>query len=345
MKDEKNVLYIIINKILKEFSFNKILHKSSLFSYLTLFIFIINFKDINPYQEINITINGTGTQPIVNKTYFKNKPNVTLVNGILQNNADYYVYNLIQDINIITMRWYNKLKSCYYMFYNLKNIIGFDFSNFDTSEVTDMQWMFKNVNSLKVLDLSNFNTSSVKYMISMFYGCTSLMSLDLSNFNTSQVTDFSYMFYGCNSLIYLNLNSFIIQGSADIDYMLNRTSENLLLCYNTSKTSKLNGHSNSCDNNCFKNETKLIIDKKACTDECDNNIYKYEYKNICFKSCSEISEYFYGISNCEIYYNYNKTNKDEITDDYYLLLDNIQFQYYMININHLYYFHYCMFCI
>ena len=166
MKDEKNILYIIINKILNEFSFNKIIHKSLLFSYSTLFIFIINFKEINPHQEINITINGTGKQQIISNL-LDNMPNEILVNGILQNDADYYVYNLTQDINIITMRWYNKLTSCYCMFDNLENIIGFDFSNFDTSEVTDMRWMFENVNSLKILDLSNFNTSSVTYMISM----------------------------------------------------------------------------------------------------------------------------------------------------------------------------------
>ena len=181
--------------------------------------------------------------------------------------------------------------------------------------------MFQNVyvNLLKVLDLSNFDTSSVTSMKSMFEGLDSLVSLDLSNFNTSQVTDFKSMFDGCNSLIYLNLNSFIIQTSADINYMLDSTSENLLLCYNTSKASQLNGHSNSCDNNCFKNETKLIIDNKACIEECDNNIYKYEYKSICFKSCSEISEYFYGNLNYEIYYNYDKTKCiDKIPDGYYL---------------------------
>ena len=78
------------------------------------------------------------------------------------------------------MRWENKLKTCDSMFINFKNIIGFNFSNFDTSEVTNMENMFLTIyiNSLKVLDLSNFNTSSVTSMKSMFEGCYSLVSLN-----------------------------------------------------------------------------------------------------------------------------------------------------------------------
>ena len=70
------------------------------------------------------------------------KPDQIYVNGILLNYSDYYVYNLINDINNITIIWNNTIKDCNSMFYNLKNIINLDFSNFDTSEVTSMNCMF-----------------------------------------------------------------------------------------------------------------------------------------------------------------------------------------------------------
>ena len=103
-------------------------------------------------------MNGNGTQQIVSNSYEFYKPNQLLINGILQNDADYYVYNLTKNINIITMRCNEKLTTFNSMFKNLENITDFDFSNFDTSNVKDMASMFYNVNSLKTLDLSNFNT-------------------------------------------------------------------------------------------------------------------------------------------------------------------------------------------
>ena len=197
----KNILCIIIIKLLNGISlFNKNLYKRTLFFSFTLFLFISNIKILNAYQEINITINGTGRQQIVDKDYFDNKPNEILINGILQNYSDYYVYNLAQNINIITMRWDNKLTSCYNMFYNLNNIIDFNFSNFDTSEVKNMCCMFEKVKSLKSLDLSSFNTSSVENMEFMFNGCTSLVSLNLNNFDTSKVTNMGLMFSKLSSI-------------------------------------------------------------------------------------------------------------------------------------------------
>ena len=294
-----------------------------------LFLFII-FKALKAYatcQGINVTIKGSGKQQIVNNSteVYDYKPKKIFVNGILQNYTDYYVYNLTKNINIITMRWDSKLTMCFDMFYNLANITYFNFSNFDTSEVTYMNGMFFGLNSLKTLDLSNFNTSSVMHMNHMFYQCTSLISLNLFNFDISKVIYIQYIFDGCNSLIYLNLNSFIIPEDVILyNNIIPENSDNLLLCYKRNLayilTSILNGCPNSCENKCFKNESKLIIDNRTCIDKCDNDgVYKYEYKNICFKSCTEISEYLYGSPDYEIYYNYNKSKCiDEIPVGYYL---------------------------
>ena len=53
--------------------------------------------------------------------------------------------------------------------------------------------MFEFCSSLTSLNLSNFNTSNVVDMESMFSNCGSLTSLDLSNFKTSNVVDMRYM--------------------------------------------------------------------------------------------------------------------------------------------------------
>lgn len=60
--------------------------------------------------------------------------------------------------------------------------------------------MFTGCSSLTDIDFSSFNTSKVTNMDYMFRYCSSLISLDLSNFKTGNVTDMSYMFDCCFNL-------------------------------------------------------------------------------------------------------------------------------------------------
>ena len=90
----------------------------------------------------------------------------------------------------------------------LRNVLDIDLSNFDTSQVTDMDEMFYQMYNLTSLNLSNFDTSKVTNMSSMFYGMSRLTSLNLSNFDTSKVTDMNSMFSGMSSLTALNLSNF-----------------------------------------------------------------------------------------------------------------------------------------
>ena len=94
------------------------------------------------------------------------------------------------------------------MFRGLSKLESLDLSNFDTSNVTDMNQMFNGCKSLTSLDLSNFDTSKVTNMQWMFNSCQLLTSLDLSSFDTSKVTNMQTMFYGCKSLTSLDLSSF-----------------------------------------------------------------------------------------------------------------------------------------
>ena len=95
-----------------------------------------------------------------------------------------------------------------YWFYSCRNLTNVNFTNLDTSAVTDMDHMFDGCRSLTSLDVSSFNTSAVTSMYAMFSGCSSLTSLDLSSFNTSAVTDMRYMFKDCNSLTRLDVSLF-----------------------------------------------------------------------------------------------------------------------------------------
>ena len=128
--------------------------------YLHYITFFINlFTKVYSYSEIKLTIEGNGTQKILNdqqlicqgNTKLVEKPDEIYVNDILYNDTDYFVNNLTNEKNNITIRWNNKLKDCNHMFYMIKNIIDIDFSNFDTSEVTFMGCMFSHSASFKSL--------------------------------------------------------------------------------------------------------------------------------------------------------------------------------------------------
>ena len=94
------------------------------------------------------------------------------------------------------------------MFSYCSSLVSLDLSSFDTSNVVDMRGMFSSCGSLVSLDLSSFDTSNVVRMSGMFSYCRSLVSLNLSNFNTSNVVNMQEMFSGCKGLISLNLSNF-----------------------------------------------------------------------------------------------------------------------------------------
>ena len=199
------------------------------FSLLLFFLELSNEQllKINYISEITITINGTGNQSILSdgihncdgKVNFTEIPSQILVNGVLQNYTGKIVYNLIKEVNNITMIWNYTITNCNVMFSNLNNITKIDLSKFDSSKVTDMRCMFSNCYSLQSLDLNNFNTSSVTNMIGMFYNCISLKTLDLNSFNTSNVNNMKGMFYGCESLISLDLSNFDTSNVIKMDFM------------------------------------------------------------------------------------------------------------------------------
>lgn len=78
-----------------------------------------------------------------------------------------------------------------------------DFTNLNTTAVTNMSGLFKGCTWLTKYDSNILNTTAVTDMSSMFEGCTSLRTFDTRKFNTAAATDMSSLFKGCTDLAVL----------------------------------------------------------------------------------------------------------------------------------------------
>ena len=216
-----------------------------------------------------------------------------------------------------------------YIFEGCQSLVSIDLSSFDTSSVSKFENAFTDCYSLLTLDLSNFQTNSADNFKNMFLNCKSLEYLDLSTFTTTSITVFESMFSGCSSLIYLNLKNFVRYGEAYNRNMFEGVSNSTIFCYPSD--SNLIGEENAglvsdCDNKCFKNSRKLIIDLKSCEESCNIGDYKYEYQNNCYTRCpdgtvSSTTNQFIcvKIKVCQNYYNFEKTECfDEVPEGYYV---------------------------
>ena len=164
----------------------------------------LKIKGIGNKNVLGIYNNDPSSIDSFQEKYF---PNLVYINGIIQNYITYrYDFNLTD--NFVELIWNNNINNCVSMFRNCSDIVEMDFSDFDTSEVTSMQFMFVFCSSLTSLNLSNFHTSKVEIMWGMFHSCSSLTSLNLSNFDTSKVESMQCMFCFCSSLTSMNLSNF-----------------------------------------------------------------------------------------------------------------------------------------
>ena len=64
------------------------------------------------------------------------------------------------------------------MFYNLKNIIEVNFTNFDSSGIKNVEQMFYGCSNLKYVNISKFNNNLfvIKDILQAFKYCESLIS-------------------------------------------------------------------------------------------------------------------------------------------------------------------------
>ena len=72
---------------------------------------------------------------------------------------DSYMINYTDTgIKTLELSWENNITSLKFMFSECSNIISIDFTDFDTSKVTNMCGMFVGCTSLTSIDLSNIDT-------------------------------------------------------------------------------------------------------------------------------------------------------------------------------------------
>ena len=196
---------------------------------------------------IYLKVNGPGNISILSSD-FEYLPSEICINNIIQNVIyKYYYFNNSE--NNVTLKWENKLNSTCKMFKGCLNITEIDFSNFDTSNVKNMESMFEGCTSLISLNLSNFKTSNVNNMFLMFANCSSLTYLNLDNFDTLNVNRLNCMFEGCSSLKSLNLSNFKTPNVVLMDYMFMQCSSLISLDlsnFDTSKVEKMNGMFQDC---------------------------------------------------------------------------------------------------
>jgi len=82
----------------------------------------------------------------------------------------------------------------------------FDFSHFDTSNITNMNGMFRS-STIKKLDLSTFETSQVTTMEEMFKYSYNLEEIDITSFSGSSLLNARSMFESCYNLNVLKVSS------------------------------------------------------------------------------------------------------------------------------------------
>ena len=290
---------------------------------LTIFLLLIflpmyiseKIRKLDSSYTISFTVEGSGYQVLIENAPI---PDSIIINGEREQVSSSTLYNLPEKKNDIIVSW-NTLPSCTKMFKNSYSVVSIDLSKFDSSEITDMSEMFYSCSKLKNINFGNFNTAQVQNMDNMFYDCIlltsldlssfktynvnsmegmfynteSLISLDLKNFDTTKVSNMKNMFLNCNSLIYINLISFnnievvnlenIFSEDIDIIYCINTTSAPDI--YSILKNYDLES---DCENICFKDTRKIIIEEKKCIQECGVNFT--ELNGICYKNVTIIHE-------------------------------------------------------
>ena len=144
---------------------------------------------------------------------------------------------LLSDISALASWNTSSLLTINYMFYNgainnvdaleTKRHDGNDYTSWDVSNVTDMQYLFGSATSLSDISaLASWNTSNVEDMNHMFDGATSLSDISaLASWNTPSLKNTSYLFRSATSLSDISaLASWNTSNVEDISYMFAGTS-------------------------------------------------------------------------------------------------------------------------
>ena len=142
-------------------------------------------------------------------------------------------------------------------------LTNLDVSNWDTRNVTDMTGMFEYCNNIKYLDVSNFDTSKVRSMAGMFNMCSNVDTLDVSNFDTSKVTNMANLFNTCSKVTNLDVSKWNVSKVKNMESMFSFTNiTNIDLSnWDTSNVSNMNYIFTGCT---FLSTINGVIDMNNC---------------------------------------------------------------------------------
>lgn len=100
-----------------------------------------------------------------------------------------------------------------------RSLVSVDFSNLDSSYVTDVTNMFSGNWQLKSYLWPGFDMKNVVSTASMFRSCQALTSIDTSDWDLSNVVTAQYMFYDCKALVNLDASDWDLSKCRDINNM------------------------------------------------------------------------------------------------------------------------------
>ena len=246
------------------------------------------------------TIYSSGTYDWCNPVII---PDEIIINGENQSEIK-NKYNFDDINNEIILIWHNALQSTTCMFRDCSSITEIDLSNFDDSQLIQMQYMFHDCYSLKKIEISNFKGNKVADAGCLFINCYQLKSIDLANFCPISNAQIHYMFQNCNNLISLNFPNFNKEYTPNIEYIFTNCdnlryinienaiiknqlisvfdfiNSNYIICTHSpvliskinSKLAKLN-----CENNYCLNQIE--------GDNCSSLNFIYQYNNKFYENC------------------------------------------------------------
>ena len=284
----------------KKYSFKNLL---TLIFILLLFLQIIlskitfqKLRNLDSNSEIKLRVKGEGNISILYDS-FNPLPSLILVDDV-QNPSSRNIYKSIIGEYEVIMRFDSPITSCEKMFYSLRSIVEIDFSNFDITNIQNMDNMFFGCSNLESINFRNFDTSSVTSMGHLFENCYKLKSLDLSKFNTSKTENMIRMFYNCNSLIFLEVSSFDTSSVNTMNSMFYKcyqlTSLNLLN-FNTSLVKSMYDMFYGCTELLYldlsKFSTSAVTTMKGMFREC-KKLKELNLENFITSTVKEMNEMF-----------------------------------------------------
>lgn len=96
--------------------------------------------------------------------------------------------------------------------------------NFNTSNVTTINYMFCNESNLQNIDVSNWDVSSCRSILGVFYNCHALTKIDLSKWNTKSATTLETFLYNCYHISTVNVSNFDLTHVNNIIYIFGNDS-------------------------------------------------------------------------------------------------------------------------